>query len=98
MQAVNTASKVTVRQFLGKHLKVDQTVKTDALPVLNAVSETQHHRKELTPPRETAVWLPLVHRMIGNMKTFINGTFHGVYSKCLQEYLDEFCYRFNRRL
>ena len=97
MQTVNTVSKVTVRQFLGKHLKADQTVKTDALPVLNAVSETQHHRKELTPPRETAVWLPLVHRMIGNMKTFINGTFHGVSSKCLQEYLDEFCYRFNRR-
>ncbi|MDD2468636.1 MAG: transposase, partial [Desulfobulbus sp.] len=33
----------------------------------------------------------------GNLKTFINGTFHGVSSNCLQEYLDEFCYRFNRR-
>jgi len=25
------------------------------------------------------------------------GTFHGVSGKYLQEYLDEFCYRFNRR-
>ncbi|MCX5870351.1 MAG: transposase [Deltaproteobacteria bacterium] len=39
----------------------------------------------------------LVHIMIGNMKTFLNGTFHGVSSNYLQEYLDEFCYRFNRR-
>jgi transposase-like protein/ribosomal protein L37AE/L43A len=98
MQAVNTISKVTVRQFLAKHLKADQTVKTDALPALNAVSETQNHKKKVTPPGEAAVWLPLVHIMIGNMKTFINGTFHGVSSECLQEYLDEFCYRFNRRL
>ena len=97
MQAVDSVSKVTVRQFLAKHLKADQTVKTDALPALNAVSETQNHRKKVTPPEEAAVWLPLVHIMIGNMKTFINGTFHGVSSNCLQEYLDEFCYRFNRR-
>lgn len=42
-------------------------------------------------------WLPLVHIMIGNMKKFINGTFHGISSVYLQEYIDEFCYRFNRR-
>jgi transposase-like protein len=97
MHAVDSVSKATVRQFLAKHLKAGQTVKTDALPALNAVGETQNHRKKVTPPEEAAVWLPLVHIMIGNMKTFINGTFHGVSSNCLQEYLDEFCYRFNRR-
>src|SRR5665647_1499057 len=97
MHAVDSVSKVTVRQFLAKHLKSGQTVKTDALPALNAVGETQNHKKKVTPPEEANVWLPLVHIMIGNMKTFINGTFHGVSSNCLQEYLDEFCYRFNRR-
>ena len=29
---------------------------------------------------------------------FVLGTFHGVSRKYLQNYLDEFCYRFNRRL
>jgi len=80
---------------LPKYLKAGQIVKTDALPALNAVNETQDHREKVTPPAGAAVWLPLVHIMIGNMKTFINGTFHGVSSNCLQEYLDEFCYRFN---
>jgi transposase-like protein len=42
-------------------------------------------------------WLPWVHIAIGNLKTFLLGTFHGVTSKYLQEYLNEFCYRFNRR-
>ena len=50
----------------------------------------------LTAPKKASEWLPLVHIMIGNMKTFINGTFHGVSSEHLQEYLDEVCYRFNR--
>jgi len=38
-----------------------------------------------------------MHFMIGIKREFINGTFHGVSSRCLQEYLDEFCYRFNRQ-
>jgi transposase-like protein/ribosomal protein L37AE/L43A len=97
MEAVDSVSKDTVRQFLAKHLKPSQTVKTDALPALNAVNETQTHEKKVTPPEEASQWLPLVHIIIGNMKTFINGTFHGVSSKHLQEYLNEFCYRFNRR-
>jgi transposase-like protein/ribosomal protein L37AE/L43A len=97
MQAVDTVSNETVRKFLSKHLEVGQTVKTDALPALNAVKETQQHEKRVTPPEKVSEWLPLVHIMIGNMKQFINGTFHGVSSNYLQEYLDEFCYRFNRR-
>jgi transposase-like protein/ribosomal protein L37AE/L43A len=97
MEAVDSVSKDTVRQFLAKHLKPSQTVKTDALPALNAVNETQTHEKKVTPPEEASQWLPLVHIIIGNMKTFINGTFHGVSSRHLQEYLNEFCYRFNRR-
>lgn len=32
-----------------------------------------------------------------NAKAFLLGTFHGIGQKHLQKYLDEFCYRFNRR-
>ena len=38
-----------------------------------------------------------VHVIINNAKAYINGTFHGLEEKHLQKYLDEFCYRFNRR-
>lgn len=43
---------------------------------------------------ELLKWL---HHMTGNVKTFINGTYHGTSTKHLQMYLSEFCYRFNRR-
>ena len=97
MKAVATISKKTVKSFLAFHLKPGQNVRTDALPALNAVAQNHVHEKKVTPPEKAGVWLPLVHIMIGNMKTFLNGTFHGVSSNYLQEYLDEFCYRFNRR-
>ncbi len=97
MQAVDSVSKETVRNFLSFQLVAGQTVRTDAFPALNAVAENHFHDKKVTPPNKASEWLPLVHIMIGNMKTFINGTFHGVSSTYLQEYLDEFCYRFNRR-
>ncbi|SER64717.1 ISXO2-like transposase domain-containing protein [Nitrosomonas sp. Nm51] len=45
----------------------------------------------------TGEWLPWVHIAIGNLKAFLLGTYHGVSSGYLQEYLNEFCYRFNRR-
>jgi len=97
MQAVNTVSGATVQPFLSHHLKPGQNVRTDAFPALNAVAKDHVHEKKVTPPEKASEWLPLVHIMIGNMKKFLNGTFHGVSSQYLQEYLDEFCYRFNRR-
>ena len=56
-----------------------------------------HHAARVTPPGKAGVWLPWVHVAIGNLKAFLLGTYHGVSAKYLQEYLDEFCYRFNRR-
>ena len=38
-------------------------------------------------------WL---HKAIGNLKAFLLGTYHGRCTQ-LQAYLDEFCFRFNRR-
>jgi len=41
--------------------------------------------------------LPMISRVTANLKTWIDGTFHGVRKKHLQAYLDEFMFRFNRR-
>ena len=42
-------------------------------------------------------WLPLVSTVTANLKTWLDGTFHGVSKPHLQAYLDEFTFRFNRR-
>lgn len=97
MKAVEAVSGEEIKNFLEHHLNNGQKVRTDALPAMNIVKENHQHEKKVTPLEETSSWLPLVHIVIGNMKTFLNGTFHGVTHRYLQEYLDEFCYRFNRR-
>ena len=41
--------------------------------------------------------LPMISIVTANLKTWIDGTYHGVIKKHLQAYLDEFMFRFNRR-
>ena len=58
----------------------------------------RHDRRIQGPDRSP--WeaiLPWVHRIFGNLKTWLRGTFHGVSGKHLPRYLDEFVYRFDRR-
>ncbi|MDR1444699.1 MAG: transposase, partial [Treponema sp.] len=38
-----------------------------------------------------------LHTIVSNAKSFILGTYHGLADTHFQAYLDEFCYRFNRR-
>ncbi len=41
--------------------------------------------------------LPMIHLAFSNLKTWLNGTHHGVSPKHLQAYLNEYVFRFNRR-
>lgn len=56
-----------------------------------------HRYQVLESPEDAAALLPWVHVTISNFKRWVLDIFHGVSSKHLQSYLDEFCYRLNRR-
>ena len=97
MQQVSSVNRETVSQFVKRHLSPDQCVRSDALPSLAEIGRTQNHAARVTPPDKAGEWLPWAHIAIGNLKAFLLGTYHGVSPGYLQEYLNEFCYRFNRR-
>jgi len=86
-----------LKDFAFRHIKDDQTIKTDDYPSYNVLDEAFHHLGDIVKPQEAMEKLPWVHILIGNVKSFIRGTYHGVSHKHLQSYLNEFCYRFNRR-
>jgi transposase-like protein len=48
-------------------------------------------------PRVADVFLPIVHLVFSNLKSWLTGTHHGVSHQHLQAYLNEFTFRFNRR-
>jgi len=47
--------------------------------------------------KDTSEVLPWVHTAISNAKRLLLGIHHNVSKQYLQYYLDEFCYKFNRR-
>ena len=49
------------------------------------------------PKEKVGEVLPWVHIAISNAKRQILNTFHDAKPEFLQRYLDEFCYKFNRR-
>src|SRR5580700_10502670 len=48
-------------------------------------------------PQVAEEYLPIIHLVFANLKTWLNGTHHGVSHQHLQAYLNEFTFRFNRR-
>ena len=42
-------------------------------------------------------FLPIIHLVFSNLKTWLRGTHHGVSPQHLSAYLNEFTFRFNRR-
>lgn len=48
-------------------------------------------------PQVAEEYLPIIHLVFSNLKTWLHGTHHGVSPKHLQAYLNEFTFRFNRR-
>jgi len=97
IKAVDSVSHKNVGDFVKEHLAKNSIVKTDALPALTCIEESHEHQAEVTPAKQAHIKLPWVHRVIANLKRYLLGTYHGVSAQHLQEYLDEFCYRFNRR-
>jgi len=59
--------------------------------------ECQHRIRPVKDGQDPSRVLPRVHRAISNLKSWLQGTHHGVSPKHLQPYLDEFAFRFNRR-
>jgi len=97
MKMVANTNKETVKTFSASNLQTSQDLRTDGCPTLKTLEGTHRVESQMLPGKEVCRWLPWVHVAIANLKRFLLGTYHGVSGKHLQEYLDEFCYRFNRR-
>ena len=56
-----------------------------------------HRVRALPTAADIDEWLPFSHIVLSNFKRWTLDIFHGVSAAHLQAYLDEFCYRLNRR-
>jgi hypothetical protein len=98
MRVVAAIDEKTVVAFAKDVLAPGIRVRTDGLPVFPVLEDHGFkHEREAVERRKAHMVLPHVHLFISNCKSFVQGTPHGLPDTHLQHYLDEFCYRFNRR-
>ena len=98
MQTLKSVSGERVEKVTQKHIEPSQKIRTDGLPAFSVLKKMGHqHDGRPIPGKQAHKELPWVHIAISNAKRFLLGTYHGVSRKYHQDYLNEFCYRFNRR-
>ena len=56
-----------------------------------------HQEINTSEMKEVHKAFPWVHSAIGNAKKILQGFHHSIGKDYLQSYLNEFCYKFNRR-
>ena len=94
MKVVENIDKKTLNHVAAETIKSGATVRSDGL---NSYGDLAHRDFRHEVIETSKGLLPWVHVLISNAKAAIQGTFHGLHKKHMQQYLDEFCYRFNRR-
>jgi transposase-like protein len=99
MRVVDNFKAKTIEKFAKDNVSVGVAIVTDGFKAYKGQSLKKDYFHEFENFDKTDDKSPLkwIHILISNAKAFINGTFHGLERNELQSYLDEFCYRFNRR-
>lgn len=99
LQVVPDASAPSLTSFVAANVEPGALIVTDGWKAYTPLRGMgyRHRPKTQGNPEQAAKLLPRVHRVFGNLQTWLRGTHHGVGHHHLQVYLDEFTFRFNRR-
>ena len=92
LQVVADISAESLVGFVVSNVEAGSVVKTDGLLSYNKLAQ-----KGYTYVMVETQELEHIHKTFGNLKTWIEGTHHGVSKKHMQAYVNEFVFRHNRR-
>ena len=98
MQVLPTLRAETIDEVVMDTIEQESIVTTDGSTSYTHFEDmVVEHHAQVIPPREVGKVLPWVHIVISNAKRQLLDVFHSVDIEFLQSYLNEYCYRFNRR-
>lgn len=99
LAVIPDASEESLGPFLKLNVEPKSRIRTDGWKGYSetALEDFRHHVRIVGDPKRAHKRFPHIHQVFGNLKTWLNGTHHGVEPKHLPSYLDEFVFRFNRR-
>ena len=88
----------TIDPIASESISPESTIITDdSSSYTNFHKMFKEHHSQVIPKEQIGKVLPWVHIAISNAKRTILDIFHDVKPEYLQSYLNEFCYKFNRR-
>lgn len=91
LQIIPDVTTATLQSVVDDHVEAGSTVECDGLKSYVGLKNVS-----VNAAKYEVGDLAWVHTAIGNFKAFLLGTYHGSCGD-YQPYLDEFCFRFNRR-
>lgn len=98
MKVVEDLKKDTITPLVESLVYKDSILDTDGSnSYVDLAGFVQAHNSEVIPKEKIGEKLPWVHIAISNAKRQLLNSYHNIKPEFLQNYLDEFCYKFNRR-
>jgi len=98
MQIVPDLKADTAIEIVKEQIDYQSEIQSDDSTTYKKLSQVViEHIAKVIKPEELSKMLPWVHICIGNVKRLLLNMHHQLRKEYLQYYLDEFCYRFNRR-
>jgi hypothetical protein len=98
MIVINDLKAETLKKIVEENIALKSIIDTD-----NSNSYTKfkdldiEHRPKIIPKDKVNEMLPWVHIAISNAKRLLLDIHHDIEPQYLQSYLNEFCYKYNRR-
>jgi hypothetical protein len=100
LQTVPDRSAKSLVGFVQSAVKPGTQIVSDAWGGFNALPEKGYRHVPVTMAGNPAMaedYLPIIHLVFSNLKTWLRGIHHGVSPQHLQAYCNEYAFRFNRR-
>jgi hypothetical protein len=98
MVALDVLSADAAEIVAKESIKPEIVIKKDGYRGFSSLKKTfANHQSKVIPPKRRPIDLPWVHIAIANVKATIPGKYRKISDRWIQNYLDENCYRFNRR-
>jgi len=100
LAVVASRGKATLEKFVKGSIAPRSQITTDGWQGYDGLRALGYRHKAVVMDgdhEKADAWLPMIHIVFSNLKTWLLGTHHGVSPQHLQSYLDEYVFRFNRR-
>ena len=88
----------TIEVEVKTSIALQSTIKTDGYRSYSKLKDiVKEHQQFRVPSKQISEVLPWVHTIISNAKRTFLGIHHMISAEYFQNYLNEFCYKINRR-